>query len=608
MKQCPNGHEISGETKFCPICGTEVIDNGTVYCAKCGNKQEGTEKFCSKCGTPFGASPMSGNNKKTKKSSKKGIVIAAVVCLLVLAAGGAAWYYYCQNEKYSLEGLAKVVSNFDVDDDRIGDDREGWAFFNEGLALVCKGEKYGYIDKMGNEVIPCIYDWTVNGHRNFHEGLVLVGTDKDKKVFFINTEGKEVFSERYDIANDFHEGLALVRDEEGHVKYIDKKGNETIVFTDKYYPGADFSEGLAAVWEDGSHYGKHGYIDKKGDVVIPMQYERGADSDGINFHEGLAVVYKDGYEGYIDKKGNEVIPCKYEYASPFKEGRARVEKDGKYGYIDKKGNVVIPCIYEWANLFSEGYAFVSKDGENWSCIDKNGKEIFSCNYDCILSYFHEGLARVNKKSQDGSYDSKCGFIDTKGNEVIPCIYDFCDDFSEGLAVVGKRVEGRRRGFRGMEYGFVDKKGKSTFDISNADANDENNENNENNEAYSEEDIPKMKEFLEKFYSGNGFYHDEFEELSEESQESYLKKNLTTKAMGIIKERGYHRLKYETEIGIGGNLVDCPTIRHIKENTFMACFTFYFSPEFYDYQIELTVVKENGVYKIDDIGESKVTWN
>lgn len=36
MKQCPNGHEVSGEAKFCPIYGAEVIDNGTTYCTKCG--------------------------------------------------------------------------------------------------------------------------------------------------------------------------------------------------------------------------------------------------------------------------------------------------------------------------------------------------------------------------------------------------------------------------------------------------------------------------------------------------------------------------------------------------------------------------------------------
>ena len=610
MKKCPFcGAQVDDNSLFCTECGKQIPQENV--CPHCGASVSGGDAFCQNCGRNiadgssapninFQAQAPYATRSNSRNNSILPVIIGGVVLVMLILAGGAVWYFLNnQKNKYSLEGLAKVVSNFDIDDDRIGDNRGGWAFFNEGLALVCKGEKYGYIDKMGNEVIPCIYDWTVNGHRNFHEGLALVGKNEDKKVFFINTEGKEAFPARYDMANDFHEGLALVGDfDKGYIgkkRYIDKKGNVVIAFTDKYYLGADFSEGLAAVWEDEEHYGKHGYIDKKGNVVIPVQYERGTDSDGINFHEGLAVVYKDGYEGYIDKKGNEVIPCKYEYASCFQEGRACVKKDGKYGYIDKKGNIIIPCIYEWANQFSEGYAFVSKDKdrENWSCIDKNGKEVFSSNYDCISSYFHEGFARVNKKSKDDSYDWKYGFIDTKGNEVIPCVYDFCEDFSEGLAVVGKHVKGRYRSFWGMKYGFVDKKGNSTFDIHSTDTNVGNNE------TYSEKDIQEMKEFLEKFYSGDGFDY-----FSGEIKESYLKKNLTTKAMESLGGRERNCLIEDTEAG--GRLVDGPTIQHIKENTFKACFTYTISPAWFDYQIELTVIKEKGVYKIDGIGKSKTT--
>ena len=45
MKHCPNGHEGSGETKFSPICGAEVIDNGTTYCTKCSTSIVINEKI-----------------------------------------------------------------------------------------------------------------------------------------------------------------------------------------------------------------------------------------------------------------------------------------------------------------------------------------------------------------------------------------------------------------------------------------------------------------------------------------------------------------------------------------------------------------------------------
>ena len=129
MKQCPNGHEVSDNVKFCPECGAEIIDNGAKFCAKCGNERKGTEKFCSQCGTPFGQSLIV-NDKEIKgqgKSAKKGVVIASIVAVIVLL-GGAAWYFLGnQQDKYSLEGLAKVVVNYDMVSD-----------FHEGFAMVTK--------------------------------------------------------------------------------------------------------------------------------------------------------------------------------------------------------------------------------------------------------------------------------------------------------------------------------------------------------------------------------------------------------------------------------------------------------------------------------------
>jgi hypothetical protein len=49
-----------------------------------------------------------------------------------------------------------------------------------------------------------------------------------------------------------------------------------------------------------------------------------------------------GKHGFIDKTGEEIIPLKYDsdYSS-FSEGLAGVELNKKYGFIDKTGKVVI---------------------------------------------------------------------------------------------------------------------------------------------------------------------------------------------------------------------------------------------------------------------------
>lgn len=57
-------------------------------------------------------------------------------------------------------------------------------------------------------------------------------------------------------------------------------------------------------------------------------------------------------------------------------------------------------------------------------------------------------------------NGKCGYINASGQEVVPFIFDKpaefepLHDFCEGLAVIKKN---------GV-YGYVDKEGKSTFDV------------------------------------------------------------------------------------------------------------------------------------------------
>ena len=445
MKQCSNGHNVGDNVKFCPECGAEIIENSTRFCQNCGNERKGTEKFCPQCGTPYDqtSSILVKSASKSSNSVKKGILIAVIVGAIgffVLAlSGGAAWYFLYYQNRYSLEGLAKATVNYDA----VGD-------FHDGLALVYKGDKYGFIDKMGNEVIPCVYDFSEEVDLNFHDGLAFVR--QGEKHFFINKKGKEAFPYNYDTGLNFSEGLALVW-KERKCGYIDTNGNEVIPLTDKYY-GRNFSDGMAMVRND---EGKYGFIDKKGKLVIPMSFDVGEGGETSEFHEGFAVICKNEKYGYIDKSGKEVIPCKYDAANDFNDGMALVainDKDNGYqfGYIDTEGKEVIPCQYCPAGSFSDGLAIVAKDLK-FTIIDKKGNEVaaLSLQYENATFSFSEGRARVSRFVDS---ERKSGYIDVHGKEIIPCIYNSYSDFSEGLALVEKD---------GV-YGFVDKDGNSTFDV------------------------------------------------------------------------------------------------------------------------------------------------
>ena len=415
------------------------------YCGKCGTELNDGAKFCPNCGTSV--KPVSNQ----KKGHGKTFVwcVASIVILVALAIG--SWFLWNKKD-YSLEGLAKVAAKYDIIDD-----------FHEGLAAVMIEDnsndeikyKLGFIDKMGNEVIPCDFDF-MDGGCCFHDGLAYVR--KGDKVFFINTEGKEAFPFEYEYARDYSEGFAFVS-KDNKCGFIDVKGNVVISLTDNDY--GDFSENYAVVSNDGNY----GFIDKTGKVVIPMIYEL-----ALDFHDGLAPVKKNGKTGAINKKGEEVVPFVYQHVRPFSEGMAAVTKDEKWGFVDSKGNEVIPLVYSSVESFSEGLAVAKKDGK-YLFLDKNGNVVLQ-NFDNIsfIGSFHDGLAKVSKNI---NYTSVDAYIDKNGKEVIPFIYQG-GDFSEGLAVISKD---------GI-CGFIDKNGNSTFDFITADETASYKERHKSDESNS----------------------------------------------------------------------------------------------------------------------------
>jgi len=53
FKQCPNGHEVSEEMSFCPVCGAKIASGGIRFCPNCGTERHATDRFCQNCGLPF---------------------------------------------------------------------------------------------------------------------------------------------------------------------------------------------------------------------------------------------------------------------------------------------------------------------------------------------------------------------------------------------------------------------------------------------------------------------------------------------------------------------------------------------------------------------------
>lgn len=144
---------------------------------------------------------------------------------------------------------------------------------------------------------------------------------------------------------------------------------------------------------------KVGYINAKGQIVIPATLPFSNTNDGEEFFEGrLEIDYEDGIGTYIDTKGRKFQLLKDE---------------------------------EEAGYFSEGLGVAKKRGSDlWGFKDKTGKFVISAQFTGLLGIeeFHGGLADI-------AVNGKTGYIDRTGKFVIPPAFLQASQFNEGIAVV-----------------------------------------------------------------------------------------------------------------------------------------------------------------------------
>ena len=119
--------------------------------------------------------------------------------------------------------------------------------------------------------------------------------------------------------------------------------------------------------------------------IIPLRYDQVS-----SFKEGFAMVRIGNKWGFIDKSGNDITSLKYDKpplqpASSFNEGFAMVKLGDKWGFIDKSGMELTPLKYDAVKDFHEGFAQV-KLGDKWGFINKSGIEIISPKYYNLIDF------------------------------------------------------------------------------------------------------------------------------------------------------------------------------------------------------------------------------
>ncbi len=281
--------------------------------------------------------------------------------------------------------------------------------FSYGRAAAKRNKKWGYLDSLGQEVIPFKYDEV----STFSEGLAVVNG------WVIDRTGRKRFP-----------------NQTGYTAWEGFRGNLCEVSVEAGQPGA-FNDPTRPRW---GH--RYNYIDHAGNFLIPFRY------DSIKEYEQglLRIVWKDGRGKFLDSLAQEQHSERFEAIEAYVyfpdptdsrpgevglrygwPGHRRVRQDSRYGFIDMKtGQMAIPCRYQTTLPNAEGRIWV-KAADRWGLLDSVGHEIVPPRlaFDTVYD-FHEGLALV----RDGY---RYGYVNRSGRLAIPLRFWQADEFRNGKA-------------------------------------------------------------------------------------------------------------------------------------------------------------------------------
>ena len=292
------------------------------------------------------------------------------------------------------------------------DDYDEISFGENNIIKVKKNNKYGFFSKAGEKITEIKYDEA----EDFSDGLALVR--KEKNRYFINVNEEIIlkeFGKPYKFFGSFHDGMAVI--------------------------SKDFlSESLTDYYETKMYKKSFGYINKQGQMItIPkfdMEYELSNYSGASDFKEGLATVSLQSLlvgeygtvtatkSGIINKQGKLIIPLIDGGIGNFKEGYAIGNYPFAYGgglqglsfYINTKGEILK---YKQLSTGIEPTAYGISSTPNW--IKKFTPT--SNNFFRAAKEFNNGLAIVaqfTKNDREGLY---YGVINKQGDWVLKPIYN-----------------------------------------------------------------------------------------------------------------------------------------------------------------------------------------
>lgn len=346
-------------------------------------------------------------------------------------------------------------------------------FSDEGLLCVERNDKRGYINKEGQEVIPCKYYYATS----FFNGCAIVKEKKDDPYYYIKPDGTRLLDTPFYEAEAFDskDRAVVKKSEKGKYELIDKKGKS-------YLTAETIYSGDNGLYRFKDESGMWGIVDKNGKTIIEAKY------DGVWFvREYYGEYYRDSsyysaltdrfnayrksssgdIEYLIDSKGNELYTTKPEgelYGFCVDKTIPVYEDDGLL-LLDYNGREIKRIAGAWdiEGVFSGGLLCELDDDE----IDRYPEAMDGC---LLIDWKGNILFDARGKDYEPddmnwngdlifyTEDEKCGIIDAKKGEVlINPEYAWLSD--EGFDVNGLCIGQKEEN---GSYIAINRKGKTVF--------------------------------------------------------------------------------------------------------------------------------------------------
>ncbi|MCL1860345.1 MAG: WG repeat-containing protein [Proteobacteria bacterium] len=161
--------------------------------------------------------------------------------------------------------------------------------------------------------------------------------------------------------------------------------------------------GLAKV----SQNSKWGYINLKGEDIIPLHFDEVGD-----FDYGLVPVKLNNKWGYFNAQGQLMGSINFDAVSGiWHDELSAVQLQGKWGYVNPLGETVIKPGFDKVTEFRNKLAKIEVN-RKWGAIDTVGKVIIAPIFDAVFSTNDTQLLLV-------TLNRKYGYFDSRGKEIIP---------------------------------------------------------------------------------------------------------------------------------------------------------------------------------------------